>query len=92
MTSFPPHSQLTQRDSLISFFDNRTWSNHGIVADFDDDDHLAAWKHPQANVFIVLSVFVIMKVNKHTVPQTTAEYLNLFFIQKSACFKGSYND
>ncbi|XP_058600681.1 chloride channel protein 2c isoform X2 [Onychostoma macrolepis] len=53
--------RLTQRDSLISFFDNRTWSNNGIVADFDNDDHLAAWKHPQANVFIILSVFVIMK-------------------------------
>ncbi|XP_026111594.1 chloride channel protein 2-like [Carassius auratus] len=53
--------QLTQRESLISFFDHRTWSNHGIVADFDHDDHLAAWKHPQANVFIILSIFVIMK-------------------------------
>uniref|UniRef100_A0A8C2G7G6 Chloride channel, voltage-sensitive 2b n=1 Tax=Cyprinus carpio TaxID=7962 RepID=A0A8C2G7G6_CYPCA len=58
--------QLTQRESLISFFDHRTWSNHGIVADFDNDDHLAAWKHPQANVFVILSIFVIMKVNKHT--------------------------
>uniref|UniRef100_A0A9J7XGJ6 Chloride channel protein n=1 Tax=Cyprinus carpio carpio TaxID=630221 RepID=A0A9J7XGJ6_CYPCA len=53
--------QLTQRESLISFFDHRTWSNHGIVADFDNDDHLAAWKHPQANVFVILSIFVIMK-------------------------------
>uniref|UniRef100_A0A8C2A1T4 Chloride channel 2c n=1 Tax=Cyprinus carpio TaxID=7962 RepID=A0A8C2A1T4_CYPCA len=53
--------RLTKKDSLISFFDNRTWSNHGIVADFDNDDHLAAWKHPQANVFIILSVFIIMK-------------------------------
>ncbi|XP_051719922.1 chloride channel protein 2c isoform X1 [Ctenopharyngodon idella] len=65
--TFPPGfgqfmaGQLTQRDSLISFFDNRTWSNHGIIADFDNDDHLAAWKHPQANVFIILTIFVIMK-------------------------------
>uniref|UniRef100_A0A8C1WPH7 Chloride channel 2c n=1 Tax=Cyprinus carpio TaxID=7962 RepID=A0A8C1WPH7_CYPCA len=65
--SFPPGfgqfmaGQLTQRESLISFFDHRTWSNHGIVADFDNDDHLAAWKHPQANVFVILSIFVIMK-------------------------------
>uniref|UniRef100_A0A8C1WVZ1 Chloride channel 2c n=1 Tax=Cyprinus carpio TaxID=7962 RepID=A0A8C1WVZ1_CYPCA len=70
--SFPPGfgqfmaGQLTQRESLISFFDHRTWSNHGIVADFDNDDHLAAWKHPQANVFVILSIFVIMKVNQHT--------------------------
>uniref|UniRef100_A0A671S545 Chloride channel protein 2-like n=1 Tax=Sinocyclocheilus anshuiensis TaxID=1608454 RepID=A0A671S545_9TELE len=65
--TFPPGfgqfmaGRLTQRDSLISFFDNRTWSNHCIVADFDHDDHLAAWKHPQANVFVILSAFVIMK-------------------------------
>ncbi|XP_067221314.1 chloride channel protein 2c [Chanodichthys erythropterus] len=65
--TFPPGfgqfmaGKLTQRDSLISFFDNRTWSNHGIIADFDNDDHLAAWKHPQANVFIILTIFVIMK-------------------------------
>uniref|UniRef100_A0A8C1K672 Chloride channel 2c n=1 Tax=Cyprinus carpio TaxID=7962 RepID=A0A8C1K672_CYPCA len=70
--TFPPGfgqfmgGRLTKKDSLISFFDNRTWSNHGIVADFDNDDHLAAWKHPQANVFIILSVFIIMKVNRHT--------------------------
>ncbi|XP_073674362.1 chloride channel protein 2-like [Garra rufa] len=65
--TFPPGfgqfmaGRLTQRDSLISFFDHRTWSNHGIVADFDEKDHLAAWKHPQANVFIILAAFVIMK-------------------------------
>uniref|UniRef100_A0A8C2E211 Chloride channel 2c n=1 Tax=Cyprinus carpio TaxID=7962 RepID=A0A8C2E211_CYPCA len=65
--TFPPGfgqfmgGRLTKKDSLISFFDNRTWSNHGIVADFDNDDHLAAWKHPQANIFIILSVFIIMK-------------------------------
>uniref|UniRef100_A0A8C2E3H8 Chloride channel 2c n=1 Tax=Cyprinus carpio TaxID=7962 RepID=A0A8C2E3H8_CYPCA len=70
--TFPPGfgqfmgGRLTKKDSLISFFDNRTWSNHGIVADFDNDDHLAAWKHPQANIFIILSVFIIMKVNRHT--------------------------
>ncbi|XP_016395655.1 chloride channel protein 2-like [Sinocyclocheilus rhinocerous] len=60
-SELPVGKELTQRDSLISFFDNRTWSNHCIVADFDHDDHLAAWKHPQANVFVILSVFVIMK-------------------------------
>ncbi|XP_026137398.1 chloride channel protein 2-like isoform X2 [Carassius auratus] len=65
--TFPPGfgqfmaGRLTKKDSLISFFDNRTWSNHGIVADFANDDYLAAWKHPQVNVFILLSVFIIMK-------------------------------
>ncbi|KAL1260334.1 hypothetical protein QQF64_008161 [Cirrhinus molitorella] len=42
-------------------FSSGFWAVHGWKADFDDHDHLAAWKHPQANVFIILSVFVVMK-------------------------------
>ncbi|XP_051520929.1 chloride channel protein 2-like [Myxocyprinus asiaticus] len=65
--TFPPGfgqfmaGQLTQRDSLISFFDNRTWAKEGIMQEFDHDDHLAAWKNPQANIFIILAIFVVMK-------------------------------
>ncbi|XP_067307516.1 chloride channel protein 2c isoform X3 [Pseudorasbora parva] len=65
--TFPPGfgqfmaGQLTQKDTLVSFFDNRTWTKQGITEDFSYDSHSTAWKHPQANVFVVLVVFIVMK-------------------------------
>ncbi|XP_068073938.2 chloride channel protein 2b isoform X5 [Danio rerio] len=65
--SFPPGfgqfmaGQLTQKETLVSFFDNRTWAKQGISEDFTFDTHLMAWKHPQANVFIILVIFIVMK-------------------------------
>ncbi|XP_051535248.1 chloride channel protein 2-like [Myxocyprinus asiaticus] len=65
--TFPPGlgqfmaGQLTQKETLVSFFDNRTWAKQGIAEDFNYDSHSAAWKHPQANVFIVLVIFIVMK-------------------------------
>ncbi|XP_016346713.1 chloride channel protein 2-like, partial [Sinocyclocheilus anshuiensis] len=52
---------LTQKETLVSFFDNRTWTKQGMTEDFNYDSHSAAWKHPQANVFVILVIFIIMK-------------------------------
>ncbi|XP_051717739.1 chloride channel protein 2b isoform X2 [Ctenopharyngodon idella] len=65
--TFPPGfgqfmaGQLTQKDTLVSFFDNRTWTKQGITEDFNYDSHSVAWKHPQANVFVILVIFIVMK-------------------------------
>uniref|UniRef100_A0AAY5KSA0 Chloride channel 2c n=1 Tax=Esox lucius TaxID=8010 RepID=A0AAY5KSA0_ESOLU len=65
--TFPPGfgqfmgSQLTQKESLLSFFDNRTWSKPGTAEDYDYPDFSYAWKHPQVNVFVTLGLFVFMK-------------------------------
>ncbi|XP_073674360.1 chloride channel protein 2-like [Garra rufa] len=65
--SFPPGfgqfmaGQLTQKETLVSFFDNRTWTKQGITEEFTYDSHSAAWKHPQANVFVILVIFIVMK-------------------------------
>ncbi|XP_056613011.1 chloride channel protein 2-like isoform X2 [Triplophysa dalaica] len=65
--TFPPGfgqfmaGQLTQKDTLVSFFDNHTWAKQGITEDFIYNSHSAAWKHPQANIFIVLVIFIVMK-------------------------------
>ncbi|XP_058600729.1 chloride channel protein 2b isoform X3 [Onychostoma macrolepis] len=65
--TFPPGfgqfmaGQLTQKETLVSFFDNRTWTKQGMAEDFNYDSHSAAWKHPQANVFVILVVFIVMK-------------------------------
>ncbi|XP_031415719.1 chloride channel protein 2a isoform X2 [Clupea harengus] len=61
--TFPPGfgqfmaGQLTQHESLVALFDNRTWYKQGVAEEFD----FQAWKHPQLNVFVTLLLFVLMK-------------------------------
>ncbi|XP_071390101.1 chloride channel protein 2-like, partial [Centroberyx affinis] len=65
--TFPPGfgqfmaGQLTQHESLVALFDNRTWCRQGVAEEFDYISHSHAWKHPQVNVFITLILFIIMK-------------------------------
>lgn len=54
--------QLTQHESLVALFDNRTWCRQGVADEFDYISHHQAWKHPHVNVFITLILFIIMKV------------------------------
>ncbi|KAI4901918.1 hypothetical protein NFI96_000570 [Prochilodus magdalenae] len=73
--TFPPGfgqfmaGQLTQKESLVTLLDNRTWAKQGIAEEFEYIGHAAAWKHPQANVFVTLVIFIVMKLEyPHTVP------------------------
>ncbi|XP_037132026.1 chloride channel protein 2-like isoform X2 [Syngnathus acus] len=66
--TFPPGlgqfmaGQLTQHESLVALFDNRTWCRQGVAEEFDYiSHHHHAWKHPQVNVFITLVLFIVMK-------------------------------
>ncbi|XP_074507395.1 chloride channel protein 2a isoform X2 [Sebastes fasciatus] len=66
--TFPPGfgqfmaGQLTQHESLVALFDNRTWCRQGVAEEFDYiNHHHHAWKHPQVNIFITLIFFIIMK-------------------------------
>uniref|UniRef100_A0A8C5G515 Chloride channel protein 2 n=1 Tax=Gouania willdenowi TaxID=441366 RepID=A0A8C5G515_GOUWI len=65
--TFPPGlgqfmaGQLTQHESLVALFDNRTWCRQGVAEEFDYISHHHAWKHPQVNLFITLILFIIMK-------------------------------
>ncbi|XP_053294404.1 chloride channel protein 2a [Pleuronectes platessa] len=65
--TFPPGfgqfmaGQLTQHESLVALFDNRTWCRQGVAEEFDYISHHHAWKHPQVNVFVTLILFIIMK-------------------------------
>ncbi|XP_076000985.1 chloride channel protein 2a isoform X1 [Genypterus blacodes] len=65
--TFPPGlgqfmaGQLTQHESLVALFDNRTWCRQGVSEEFDYISHHHAWKHPQVNVFITLILFIVMK-------------------------------
>uniref|UniRef100_A0A8C7WB64 Chloride channel 2c n=1 Tax=Oncorhynchus mykiss TaxID=8022 RepID=A0A8C7WB64_ONCMY len=65
--TFPPGfgqfmaAKLTQMESLETLLDNQTWSKQGIPEEFDSNSHSQAWKHPQVNVFVTLTLFVVMK-------------------------------
>ncbi|XP_061654539.1 chloride channel protein 2a isoform X2 [Phyllopteryx taeniolatus] len=65
--TFPPGfgqfmaGQLTQHESLVALFDNRTWCRQGVAEEFDYISHHHGWKHPQVNVFITLVLFIVMK-------------------------------
>ncbi|KAK2846857.1 hypothetical protein Q5P01_009856 [Channa striata] len=65
--TFPPGfgqfmaGKLTQKESLVTFFDNLTWAKQGMAEEFDYMGHSQAWKHPQVNVFVTLLLFIIMK-------------------------------
>ncbi|XP_032824019.2 chloride channel protein 2-like isoform X2 [Petromyzon marinus] len=65
--TFPPGfgqfmaGELTQREIINTLFDNRTWVKEGVAHEFDLLDNASHWKHPNANVFIILFVFIIMK-------------------------------
>lgn len=54
--------QLTQHESLVALFDNRTWCRQGAAEEFDYISHHHAWRHPQVNIFLTLFLFIIMKV------------------------------
>ncbi|XP_061537608.1 chloride channel protein 2c isoform X1 [Phycodurus eques] len=65
--TFPPGfgqfmaGKLTQKESLVTLFDNRTWAKQGIAEEFDYIGHSQAWQHPQVNVFVTLVIFIVMK-------------------------------
>lgn len=54
--------KLTQHESLVALFDNRTWYKQGVAEEFEFASHPQAWKHPQVSVFITLLLFIVMKV------------------------------
>lgn len=56
--------QLTQKESLVTLLDNRTWAKQGIAEEFDYIGHSQAWKHPEVNVFVTLVLFIVMKVRQ----------------------------
>lgn len=55
-------SQLTQKETLVTLFDNRTWAKQGLAEEFEYIGVSEAWKHPRSNVFVTLVVFILMKV------------------------------
>ncbi|XP_034557036.1 chloride channel protein 2c [Notolabrus celidotus] len=88
--TFPPGfgqfmaGRLTQKESLVTLLDNRTWAKQGIAEEFDYIGHSAAWKHPQVNVFVTLVLFIVMKfwmsALATTIPVPCGAFMPVFVI------------
>ncbi|XP_049580828.1 chloride channel protein 2c isoform X3 [Syngnathus scovelli] len=88
--TFPPGfgqfmaGKLTQKESLVTLLDNRTWAKQGIAEEFDFMGHSQAWQHPQVNVFVTLVIFIVMKfwmsALATTIPVPCGAFMPVFVI------------
>ncbi|KAM6933750.1 chloride channel protein 2c isoform 2-T2 [Xenentodon cancila] len=88
--TFPPGfgqfmaGKLTQKESLVTLLDNRTWAKQGIAEEFDYIGETQAWKHPQVNVFVTLVLFIVMKfwmsALATTIPVPCGAFMPVFVI------------
>ncbi|KGL91914.1 Chloride channel protein 2, partial [Charadrius vociferus] len=91
--TFPPGfgqfmaGQLTQKDTLVTLFDNQTWAKQGLSDEFEYLGILEAWRHPRSNVFVTLVVFILMKfwmsALATTIPVPCGASLPVFVIGES---------
>uniref|UniRef100_A0A4W5P6F0 Chloride voltage-gated channel 2 n=1 Tax=Hucho hucho TaxID=62062 RepID=A0A4W5P6F0_9TELE len=88
--TFPPGfgqfmaGKLTQKESLVTLLDNRTWAKQGIAEGFDYIGNSQAWNHPQVNVFVTLVLFIVMKfwmsALATTIPVPCGAFMPVFVI------------
>ncbi|XP_059587180.1 chloride channel protein 2 isoform X2 [Alligator mississippiensis] len=88
--TFPPGfgqfmaGQLTQKDTLVTLFDNRTWVKQGLAEEFEYVGISEAWRHPRSNVFVTLVVFILMKfwmsALATTIPVPCGAFMPVFVI------------
>ncbi|XP_042314261.1 chloride channel protein 2 isoform X2 [Sceloporus undulatus] len=88
--TFPPGfgqfmaGQLTQKETLVTLFDNRTWAKQGLAEEFEYIGVSEAWKHPHSNVFVTLVVFILMKfwmsALATTIPVPCGAFMPVFVI------------
>ncbi|KAK0686972.1 CLCN2 protein, partial [Pygoscelis papua] len=88
--TFPPGfgqfmaGQLTQKDTLVTLFDNQTWAKQGFSDEFEYLGILEAWRHPRSNVFVTLVVFILMKfwmsALATTIPVPCGAFMPVFVI------------
>ncbi|KAM8853272.1 chloride channel protein 2-like isoform 5-T5 [Synchiropus picturatus] len=88
--TFPPGfgqfmaGKLTQKESLVTLLDNRTWAKQGIAEEFNYLHNSQAWQHPQVNVFVTLVLFIVMKfwmsALATTIPVPCGAFMPVFVI------------
>ncbi|XP_074045703.1 chloride channel protein 2 [Macrotis lagotis] len=88
--TFPPGfgqfmaGQLSQKETLVTLFDNRTWVRQGIAEDLEMPSTSQAWSPPRANVFLTLVIFILMKfwmsALATTIPVPCGAFMPVFVI------------
>ncbi|KAM4887280.1 chloride channel protein 2 isoform 3-T3 [Thomomys bottae] len=88
--TFPPGfgqfmaGQLSQKETLVTLFDNRTWVRQGLVEDLEPPSTSQAWSPPRANVFLTLVIFILMKfwmsALATTIPVPCGAFMPVFVI------------
>ncbi|KAM5292760.1 chloride channel protein 2 isoform 1-T1 [Ctenodactylus gundi] len=88
--TFPPGfgqfmaGQLSQKETLVTLFDNRTWVRQGLVEDLEPPSTSQAWNPPRANVFLTLVIFILMKfwmsALATTIPVPCGAFMPVFVI------------
>uniref|UniRef100_A0A8C6UW00 Chloride channel 2c n=1 Tax=Neogobius melanostomus TaxID=47308 RepID=A0A8C6UW00_9GOBI len=76
--------RLTQKESLVTLLDNRTWAKQGIAEEFDYFRNYQAWQHPQVNIFVTLVIFIVMTfwmaALAITIPVPSGAFMPVFVI------------
>ncbi|XP_036208012.1 chloride channel protein 2 isoform X1 [Myotis myotis] len=88
--TFPPGlgqfmaGQLSQKETLVTLFDNRTWVRQGLVEELEPPGNSQAWSPPRANVFLTLVIFILMKfwmsALATTIPVPCGAFMPVFVI------------
>ncbi|XP_027989761.2 chloride channel protein 2 [Eptesicus fuscus] len=88
--TFPPGlgqfmaGQLSQKETLVTLFDNRTWVRQGLVEELEPPGTAQAWSPPRANVFLTLVIFILMKfwmsALATTIPVPCGAFMPVFVI------------
>ncbi|XP_063116565.1 chloride channel protein 2 isoform X6 [Cavia porcellus] len=88
--TFPPGfgqfmaGQLSQKETLVTLFDNRTWVHQGLVEEQEPPSTSQAWNPPRANVFLTLVIFILMKfwmsALATTIPVPCGAFMPVFVI------------
>ncbi|XP_068402454.1 chloride channel protein 2 isoform X5 [Eschrichtius robustus] len=88
--TFPPGfgqfmaGQLSQKETLVTLFDNRTWVRQGLMEELEPPGTSQAWNPPRANVFLTLVIFILMKfwmsALATTIPVPCGAFMPVFVI------------
>ncbi|KAM9582956.1 chloride channel protein 2 isoform 2-T2 [Trichechus inunguis] len=88
--TFPPGfgqfmaGQLSQKETLVTLFDNRTWVRQGLGEELEPPGTSQAWSPPRANVFLTLVIFILMKfwmsALATTIPVPCGAFMPVFVI------------